>query len=138
VIRITGAWARLRLKLWQIAILGLFLAVFLPIIQTQVWGGDWSQYSNEAIVEAIGKAENSVKYPFGIKSIDTKSDVKYARKICYNSVRNGRRRWIVADKPDDLIIFIGKRYCPPSAHSLNKNWTRNVKYFLENNAKNKN
>ena len=40
VIRKTGAWARLRTKLWLIAILGLFLAVFSPVVQTQAWGGD--------------------------------------------------------------------------------------------------
>jgi hypothetical protein len=92
---------------------------------------DFSQYSNEAIVEAIGKAENSAKYPFGIKSIDTKGDVEYAREICLNSVKNGRARWIKAGKPYDLITFIGLRFCPPKAHKLNSNWVKNVKYFLE-------
>lgn len=91
-------------------------------------------YSDEQIVEAIGKAENSVKYPYGIKSIDTKSNAEYARKICFNSVRNGRARWIKAGKPCDLITFISKRYCPINATDdpigLNKNWISNVKFYL--------
>ena len=94
-------------------------------------GAEWDTFTNEQIVEAIGKAENSVKYPYGIKSIGTKGDKEYARKICFNSVRNGRVRWEKAGKPDDLIVFIGKRFCPPKAHALNSNWVRNVKYFLD-------
>lgn len=90
----------------------------------------WTAYSNEQIVEAIRQTENSEKYPYGIKSIDTKGDKEYAKQICLNSVRNGRKRWIAAGKPYDLIIFIGLRYCPPKAHKLNSNWVRLVKYFL--------
>ena len=86
-------------------------------------------YSDNEIVSAIGKAENSQKYPYGIKSINTHSNKEYARQICLNSVRNGRMRWIKAGKPDDLIVFIGKRYSPPRE---NPNWVRLVKYFLAN------
>jgi len=93
----------------------------------------WDSFTNEQITEAIGKAENSVKYPYGIKSIDTKGDVEYARQICLNSVRNGRARWIKAGKLYDLIIYIGLRFCPPNAHLLNSNWVRNVKAILERN-----
>jgi hypothetical protein len=97
--------------------------------------GIYSDYSNDQIVEAIGKAENSVKYPYGIKSIDTKGNEEYARKICFNSVRNNRKRWIEAGKPEDLISFISRRYCPINAPDdptgLNKNWISNVKYNLK-------
>jgi hypothetical protein len=93
----------------------------------------WESFSNEQIVEAIGKAENSRKYPYGIKSIDTKGNKEYARKICLNSVRNNRKRWIKANKPCDFITFIGSRFCPTtikSEYNLNKNWVKNVKHFL--------
>ena len=131
VIRKTGSLVCLRAKSWQIALCGLILAVFLPGMQVRA--EDWSRYSNDAIVKAIWHSEGGekTKFPYGVKSIDTKGDIKYARRICYNSVCNGRARWKKAGKPDDLIVFIGKRYCPPSAHSLNRNWVRNVKYFLE-------
>lgn len=90
----------------------------------------WDKFSNIQIVEAIGKAENSVKFPYGIKSIDTEGNIEYARKICLNSVRNGRARWEKAGKPYDLVTFLGLRYCPPKAHPLNSNWVKNVKRFL--------
>ena len=91
---------------------------------------NWENFSDDQIVEAIGKAENSVKYPYGIKSIDTKGNKEYARQICRNSVHNGRVRWIKAGRPGDLIIFIGLRFCPPQAHKLNSNWVKNVKFYL--------
>ena len=93
---------------------------------------DWSAYSNDQIVEAIYKAEGGSKatWLYGIKSVPYDSPEE-ARRICFNSVRNGRARWIKAGKPDDLIVFIGKRYCPPTVHSLNKNWVRNVKAILK-------
>ena len=113
-----------------IIVLSIFLlAVWVNVARSEV---AWDSFTDEQIVEAIGKAENSIKYPYGIRSIDTKGDKEYARQICLNSVRNGRARWEKAGRPDDLIIFIGKRYCPPTAHKLNENWVRNVKLFLLN------
>ena len=102
-----------------------FLLAFLPCL---AYG-----WTDQAIVEAIGKAENSIKYPYGIKSIDTKGNIEYARKICLNSVINGRKRWIKAGKPCDLIEYISRRYCPinaPDDNGTNKYWVKNVKYFL--------
>jgi len=112
-----------------IAVILFFGIVFLTYAQGAPCPA-WHEYTNEEIVEAIGKAENSVKYPYGIKSIDTKGNKEYAKKICLNSVRNGRARWIKAGCPHDLIVFIGLRYCPPMAHKLNSNWVRNVKAIL--------
>jgi len=85
-------------------------------------------FSDSEIVEAIGKTENSVKYPYGIKSIPTYGNKDYAKKICLNSVRNAKKRWVKANKPEDFIVFMGRRYSPPH---LNPNWVRLVKYFLE-------
>jgi hypothetical protein len=87
-------------------------------------------YTNEQIANAIYRAENSVKYPYGIKSIDTHGDKAYARKICLNTIRNNRGRFLKQTKYQDFIEFLGSRYCPPSAHSLNKNWVKNVRYWL--------
>ena len=96
------------------------------------------EYSDIAIAEAIGRAENSKRFPYGKKSINTKGDVAYARKICLNSVRNGRKRWEKAGRPCDLIEFISRRYCPinaPDDNGTNQFWARNVKYFLRKGAK---
>lgn len=112
------------------------------IVSTLLWGmlflafcgkvkADWDEFSNEAIVTAIGKTENSKKFPYGIKSIKCIGEIE-CRKICLNSVRNGRARWEKAGKPDDLIVSIGRRYSPPD---INPNWVRLVKYFLNKGEK---
>ncbi len=93
-----------------------------------------SIYSDEKIATAIYKAENSKKYPYGIKSIDTKGNKEYARKICLNTIRNNRKRFANQTQYKDFISFLGSRFCPtniPSEYHLNKNWVRNVYYFLE-------
>ncbi len=91
----------------------------------------WDSFSNEQVVNAIFFAEGGEKatYAYGIRSIPYK-DKADARQICLNSVRNGRRRWLNAGKPSDLIVYIGNRYCPPSSHPYNKYWVNNVKRFL--------
>jgi len=42
-------------------------------------------------------------------------------------------RWLKAGAPDNFIIYLGKRYCPPDAHPLNRNWVRNVSAALRRN-----
>lgn len=108
------------------------IALFLVVFNGYNYANEFSQYSNEQIVNAIFKAEGEYKavYLYGIKNIKYKNE-REARQICLNSVRNGRTRWIKAGKPYDLIIFIGLKYCPPKAHPLNSNWVRNVKYILQ-------
>lgn len=88
--------------------------------------------SNEVIAEAIYKAENSVKYPYGVKSINTHSNKEYARKICLNTIRNHKKRHAEHKCGLDFITCLGNRYSPPAAHSLNRNWARNVKTILNN------
>ena len=116
---------------WHYLVFALICFAVAFLIAYAAWGAEtYENYSNAQIVEAIGKAENSVKFPYGIKSIPTYGNKELARKYCFNSVRNGRARWIKAGRPYDLIVFIGLRYCPPTAHKFNSNWVRNVKYFL--------
>ena len=107
-------------------ILSLILLLALPSVA-------WSfEYSDDQIADAIYLAEGGAKtrFPYGIKSIDTKGNKKYARKICLNSIRNARKRWEMANKPEDFIVFMGRRYSPPH---INPNWARLVKYFLNKN-----
>lgn len=89
------------------------------------------------LVEAIGKQENSVRYPYGIKSIDTHGNKTYARKICLNTVRNNYARWIKAGKPKTYIEFLGDRYCPvlddKPGHAV---WAGNVARLYEKGVKN--
>ena len=88
----------------------------------------------DRLVEAIGKAENSKTYPYGVKSIDTKGNVAYARKICRNSVVNNIKRWERVGKPDSFIAFMGARYAPTKGATddpmgLNSHWVKNVTHF---------
>jgi len=98
---------------------------------------DYYSVDNDIIVNAIYKAEGGkkTKYPYGIVSIDTKGDEEYARKICYNTVRNNKVRFKNQTKYKDYIEFLGSRYCPIGAsndpNNLNKNWVTNVKYFID-------
>lgn len=112
----------------------ILAAVFALVIVNVVRGVEltrWDNFSDEQIVKAIYQAEGASRatFAYGIRSIKY-STISEARRICFNSVRNGRKRWIKAGCPYDLITFIGLRYCPPTAHKLNSNWISNVKYFL--------
>ena len=41
------------------------------------------------------------------------------------------QRWLNAGKPNEFIVFLGDRYCPPDAHLLNHNWVKNVIYWYK-------
>lgn len=88
--------------------------------------------SDEQIADAIYKAEGGTKarVPYGILSVKVK-DAAEARRVCLNTIRNNRVRWIKAGRPGEYIDFLADRYCPPSVDPIgNKNWKKNVKYIL--------
>ena len=86
-------------------------------------------FTNNQIANAIYKAEGGSKtnHPYGIL-------VKYKhttpRQACLNTIAHARRDF----NEGDFISFLGSRYCPVGASNdpqgLNKNWIKNVKYFL--------
>ncbi len=122
------AMSRVRLIPWIVAILGIaFLAVLIltRTVKAEILPDD------NVLASAIYKAENSKKFPYGIKSINTHGNKEYARKICLNTIRNHKKRHAAHNCKLDFITCLGNRYCPPSAHSLNRNWVRLVKHFLE-------
>lgn len=84
-----------------------------------------SEIDVDKLATAIRKAENSKKYPYGIKSIKCSGEIE-CRKICVNSIKNSRKRWIASGMKEDFIVFMGKRYSPPD---INPNWVRLVKHF---------
>ena len=119
----------------------LFILVLSLLLSTQAWAGGVPVFNK--LVEAIGKAENSIKYPYGIKSIDTHGDRAYARRICYNTVKNN---WVRYERSKtghsrglggDFLTFLGQRYCPTSGKltpletALNRNWVSNVRFYYE-------
>ena len=102
--------------------------------------------SNEAylqkVVSAIEKAENSAKYPFGIKSVKVNS-YQEAKQTCLNVVRY--RYWLWSTRSDvapspksqglDFISYLASSYCPIGAPddkktNVNRFWISNVNHFL--------
>ena len=100
---------------------------------------NWNRPASlDDIVEAIGRAENDGKY--GVKSIKppagTKDIHEWARGICRNTVRNNFARWKSAGAQGDFIAYLGGIYAPTKnatndPHSLNANWVKNVRYFIQ-------
>lgn len=93
-----------------------------------------SGYSCESIVDAIYWSEGGDKtqYPYGIRSVACSGN-KECRKVCLNTVRNNVKRWEKSRSHGDVrdyLTFLWNRYCPPSEHSKNAYWLKNVKYFL--------
>ena len=118
---------------WRIArSLSKFILGAIPIVLCASAYASTYDIPNEKIADAIYKAENSVKYPYGIKSIDTHSNPDYARKICLNSIKNAKKRYLASGSREDFIVFMGKRFSPPS---INPNWVRLVTYFLNKEVK---
>lgn len=113
-----------------------FIIIFLLMTNLAYGEIDYMSIDNEVIVNAIYKAEGgaNTKYPYGIVSIDTKGNVEYARKLCFNTVRNNKVRFRNQSKYCDYIEFLGSRYAPVGASNdptnLNVNWVKNVKYFI--------
>ena len=116
------------LKFYTVAGIGLILVLFLCFISLA--HAD-QEYSDEQIANAIWYAEggNKTNFPFGILSVKCEG-YDACRRICLNSIRNAKKRWEKAGKPEDFIVFMGRRYSPPD---INPNWVRLVKYFLEKN-----
>ena len=91
------------------------------------------EYTDTQIVNAIRKAEGT--WTYGIKSIKC-STASECRQICLTTVKRNRQRFINYGYKDhaDFISYLASRYCPVGASNdptgLNKNWQRNVRYFL--------
>jgi hypothetical protein len=45
------------------------------------------------------------------------------------TIVKNHQRWIAAGRPGDFVVYLGQRYCPPSADPLNRNWVRNVSFW---------
>ena len=102
-------------------------------------------YTDTEILWAIFWAEGGYKaeYYFGIRSIPYK-DFNEAKQICLNTISNNRKRY--ADYGYKLyptyLEFLASRYCPIGADNdpkgLNKNWLKNVLYYLQKGGSNAN
>lgn len=92
-------------------------------------------YTVSEIADAIYKAEGGsrTKHPYGILR---KYRNTTPRQICINTINHAIKDW---NGQGDFIVFLGSRYCPlldsRDVKGLNKNWVRNVKWFLQHKEK---
>ena len=79
------------------------------------------------LADAIFRQENSVKFPYGIKSIPTHSDKVYARRICLNTINHQYRNYVKAGSKGDFIDYL----CDVGHYTTTEQteWKHNVKYF---------
>jgi competence protein ComGC len=110
----------------------ILLLVFLPPMFAKA-----QNYSPESLANAIYKAENSTSHPYGILKHYRHTT---ARQACLNTIKNSYKRWVKAGKPGDFVVWLGNTYCPPvnatnDPQGLNRNWVRNVHYFLNKGGK---
>lgn len=90
-------------------------------------------YTNDEIANAIYKAEGSEKAskPFGILSVEC-NGYDECRQICLNTIKNQRIRHAKHNCGKDFFVCFRNRYAPLEVHPLNKNWLKNVRWFLQN------
>jgi hypothetical protein len=83
----------------------------------------------------IAEGGHKAQYLYGIRSIPYK-DIKDARQICLNTIKNTLVKYRKSRCPNiqDDITCLAKRYAPIGAdndpNNLNKNWVKNVKFYL--------
>ena len=92
----------------------------------------YAEINIDRLADSIYQAEHSVKYPYGIKSINTHGDKVLARKICKNTIKHAIRDY--KGQESGFIPFLGSRYCPTKGVALwemkyNRNWVNNVTYY---------
>jgi len=82
----------------------------------------------DKLATAIYHAENSKSHPYGILA---HYKTTTPRQACINTINHALKDW---NGQGDFIEFLGSRYCPltiKGEYYLNKNWVRNVKYYLK-------
>ena len=91
-----------------------------------------SAWNDDELADAIYWAEGGAKAFYGISVTLHHNDINEARRICLNTIRNQHKRHQAHACGKDYLTCLWHRYCPPSAHKLNKNWKKNVTYYLNN------
>ena len=98
----------------------------------------WQELSNQdinLIADAIYHAEGGerAKKPFGILSVRC-DGYKDCRGIAVNTIRSNFRRWSESRSHEDFLTYLARVYAPETAVNdptgLNRNWVKNVTYFV--------
>ena len=111
------------------------LIILLCLLWPQRAGA--SEYTDTQIVNAIFVIEGGYKadYLYGIRSVSYKDEAE-ARQICFNTVRNNRKRFADYGHKEypDFLSFLASRYAPLNVkndpHNLNNHWLKNLKFIL--------
>ena len=109
-----------------------FFILFICLLMLLGLGSLCHAYMLDELVTAIGKAENSKSHPYGVM-------VKYRhtspKQACLNTIKHQYRLWLESGRKQAFVAFLSLSYSPIGASNdpqgLNKNWTRNVSYFLK-------
>ena len=86
------------------------------------------------LANAIYVVEGGAKtaHPYGIKSINTRGNKFFARKICIITIQNTHDRWLNENKPIACLDYLANRYCPMELDPTgNKNWKRNIRKRIQ-------
>lgn len=97
-------------------------------------------YTDEELAMAIYQAEGGVaaQYPFGIRSVYCGTWTE-CKRICKTTIKHNRIRFahVGHKRFATYLEYLAQRYCPCTGRSLsqaerklNKNWIKNVKYYL--------
>ncbi len=122
---------------WRYVLAVTIFTIFATIIYATCFA-----YTDAQIADAIYLAEGGAraKVPYGILSVKVKDEAE-ARQVCLNTIRNNRKRYANYGYKQypDYLSFLASRYCPIGVSNdpsnLNKNWLKNVRYFLEKNRR---
>lgn len=118
------------MKAW----LSIQLVVVL-LLAGPVWAEPSEKIPAGRVADAIRIAEGiHSRHPYGVLSVRVSGEAE-ARRVCLNSIRNSRQRWEKAGRPGDWLRYFSRRWapvdnCPNDPTRLNKNWLKNVRYFL--------
>lgn len=134
-------WLRMAL----IAIFGYVVASVNPVIAESAGGRvnsvkthdnrEWAKTGREELlggialgrwVDAIRRAEGNPNYGV-INGNCLVDEPGHCRYMCKEIVRVHHGRW---DGRGRFLDYLASKYAPVSAHPLNRNWKRNVSFYL--------
>lgn len=107
---------------------------------TLLWttASEGAEFTYKEFCNAVYLAEGGdrASKPYGVLSVSCETKAE-CEQICINSVRNNVRRFNKQSRYTDFVDFFGSRWAPVGAdndpNGLNKNWSKNVRFFLKKN-----
>ena len=108
------------------------------IINTEITEEHIIGNTAEELADAIYWAEggSGTRFLYGIRSVRCDND-RECRAVCINTIRNNVRRFREDSEGfDNYLEFLAHRYAPIGVENdpgdLNRDWLRNVRYYLTN------